>query len=247
MRAILVSVDYADLLAITLSYNRHHFDEVMVVTTPQEQATVELARAYNAQVYTTDSFYTDGADFNKWRALEEALDVYGRHGWMCIMDADILWPKQTTLPELRVGNLYGCLRYMMTNLQQPIPPEAQWSQFGIHRNVHEWAGYTQVFHCDDPHLGSTPWHDTNWRHAGGADSFFQFKWPKPNKIRLPFKVLHLGPGGSNWCGRASPYLDGTMPSDAQARRQRVRQYINGRDRRKGPYAYYPHERLRSET
>ena len=32
MRAILVAVDYADLLAITLPYNRQHFYEVMVVT-----------------------------------------------------------------------------------------------------------------------------------------------------------------------------------------------------------------------
>ena len=33
MRAILVSVDYADILALTLPLNRHHFSDVMVAAT----------------------------------------------------------------------------------------------------------------------------------------------------------------------------------------------------------------------
>jgi hypothetical protein len=32
LRAIMVAVNYSDLLSITLPYNRHHFDQVMIVT-----------------------------------------------------------------------------------------------------------------------------------------------------------------------------------------------------------------------
>lgn len=232
MRAILVCVDYADLLAVTLPYNRPHFDEVMVVTACGDTATSELCtKLGGVQVYATDAFYRDGADFNKWLALEEALDVYGRHGWLCVMDADVLWPK--SLPSgfresLQVGKLYTPLRRMFTDLSQPIPQEPYWRRYPIHRNVAEWAGYSQIFHATDPALGSAPWHETNWRHAGGADSFFQMKWKPADKVRPGFEVLHLGEAGVNWCGRASTYLDGSQPSGADQKRQQVRTYIAGR-------------------
>src|SRR5580692_269178 len=92
MKAILVSVDYADILAVTLPYNRHHFDEVYVVTTPGSEDG-RVAKQLGAEVWGTTAFYDDGAVFNKWKALEEALDVMGRDGWLCVMDADVLWPK----------------------------------------------------------------------------------------------------------------------------------------------------------
>jgi hypothetical protein len=79
MRAAIVSVDFGDLLEITLPYNRHHFTEVMIVTTPADWRSQEAARNNNAGLYVTDTFYAQGEDFNKWAALEEALDQYGRH------------------------------------------------------------------------------------------------------------------------------------------------------------------------
>lgn len=231
MRAILVCVDYADLLAVTLPYNRHHFDDVMVVTASSDTKSSEVALANDAKVYTTDSFYLDGAKFNKWRALEEALDAYGREGWMCIMDADVLWPKH--LPDsfrdsLQPGFLYAPLRRMFTDLSQPIPQEPYWRQYPIHRNIGEWAGYSQLFHCSDPALGEPPWHQIDWLHAGGADSFFQAKWHPSRKIRPAFEVLHLGEAGQNWCGRATPYLDGSQHPESQDRINQTRTFIAGR-------------------
>src|SRR5205085_1870944 len=85
---------------------------------------------------------------------------------------------------------------------RPYPPESLWHQFPIHRNVSEHAGYSQIFHLKDTHLPRPPWHDINWVHAGGADSFFQQLWPKENKVRPTFSVLHIGDAGLNWMGRA---------------------------------------------
>lgn len=230
MRAIMVAVDYDDLLNVTLPYNRHHFDEVCVVTSPDGFNSVEpIATLSHAQVVVTDLFYRDGATFNKWRALEYALDVYGRHGWMCIMDADVLWPER--LPddwEPVVGNLYTPFRRMFTDTSQPIPQEDRWSEFPRHRQEREFAGYSQVFHATDPVLGNPPWHQIDWRHAGGADSFFQAKWSPERKIRPSWEVLHIGEAGMNWCGRATPRLDGTRPDGAQQRINQVRGYIAGR-------------------
>ena len=235
MRAIMVSVDYADLLRLTLPYNRAHFDEVMVVTSARDEATIEVARANDANVFTTELFWADGAIFNKFRALEAGLDALGRSGWFCIMDADVLWPKSIAWTRQACGTLWTPRRRMWAEwptrphwMAQDIPWERDWSRFPLHPQQREWAGYTQIFSADDPHLGEPPWHETNWRHAGGANSFFQAKWPDECKIRPAFEVLHLGPAGRNWCGRATMMADGTMPDGAAEKSGQVRQFIRGR-------------------
>jgi hypothetical protein len=141
----------------------------------------------------------------------------GLTGWLSIMDADVLWPKEIThtwRPDreypgfgYREGCLYTPRRRMLekpsqllTLSKQGPPPERMWGSFPLHPQQREFAGYTQIFHAGDPHLGPAPWHETNWRTAGGADSFFQAKWPPECKIRPPFEVLHLGESGVNWCG-----------------------------------------------
>lgn len=243
MRAILVSVDYADLLTVTLPYNRQHFEQVFVVTSSADHATQEVAKAHDAEVVVTDLFYARGAAFNKWAALEYGLDVIGREGWLCLMDADVLWPKElrcnrwsfanecclTVQPmagaavfEVKPGQLCSPLRRMCSlhegmQAVQESNSERWWNRFPIHRNVNEWAGYSQIFHAQDLVLGAPPWHDVSWKHAGGADSFFQAKWAPQNKVRPPFEVLHLGEAGKNWYGRATPRLDGTVHPEAEAR------------------------------
>lgn len=266
LRAIMVCVDYADLLSITLPYNRHHFSEVMVVSAPTASdlhLTSALCARYSAALHLTDAFYRDGADFNKWRALEEGLDVFGRRGWMCIMDADVLWPYNI---ECWAGVPLDCggdllvspMRRMLVDLTKlyyhgdfahcrAYPPESDWASLPIHPNTAEFAGYTQIFHAGCKFLGVPPWHEVNWRHAGGADSFFQARWPPSHKRRPNWEVLHLGPAGENWCGRASPltYFDtsGTglgaigPPSNAEAgrRRERLKDMLSRRKRGAGRF------------
>jgi hypothetical protein len=243
MRAMMVCVDYSDILSVTMPYNRHHFSEVCVVTSTADQATEDVARAHGCSIHMTDLFYARGAKFNKWAALEDGLDWFGREGWLCLMDADVLWPKSVNIRPfgeslwigaesrqclVHRGQLCTPLRRMMVDLTMPqqLPPlENEWSHYPIHRNVNEWAGYSQIFHASDPVLGDPPWHDVNWTHAGGADSFFQAKWPRERKVRPPFEVLHLGPAGQNWFGRATPRLDGTTHPEAAARRKMSGQTI----------------------
>lgn len=237
MRAIMVCVDYADLLALTLPYNRHHFDEVLIVTTPHDVDTYQVARANDARVFLSNAFYEDGAVFNKWKALEQGLDAFGRTGWLCLMDADVLWPKQVSL-NCQHNTLYTPRRRMHEHfVGYDIPPESEWNLYPLHPQQREFAGYSQIFHSSDVHLGSAPWHHINWAHAGGADSFFQGKWPEAYKRRPDFEVLHLGPAGVNWCGRSSVMTDGTVPPQALERKQQLRQFIKSRKRgATDPYA-----------
>lgn len=206
MNAVLVSVDYTDCLRLTLPYNRHHFDRVLVVTSPADfKAVSAVAFPNRAEVFVTDAFYRGGALFNKFAALEEGLDWADyRRGWLCVMDADVLWPRTVSFGDPDGGPREGFLltprRRMYPVVPNNVPPEAEWGRSPLHRNDAEFAGYSQVFHCSDPALGPPPWHETDWSTAGGADSFFQAKWKPENKIRPPFEVLHLGPAGVNWAG-----------------------------------------------
>ncbi|KKN14996.1 hypothetical protein LCGC14_0990550 [marine sediment metagenome] len=238
-RALIICVDFSDLLAITLPYNRHHFEEVLVVTTPADERSQDVARTWDADVYRTESFYDPGAIFNKWEPLEEGLDVMGREGWICLVDVDILWPKVLPTFDLKPNHLHGPRRRVMANAFATIPND--WSNFPLYLpNSRLIAGYSQIFHADDSHLTGLPWHETNWVHAAGADSYFQRQWPRSNRIRLPFDTLHLGKVGVNWCGRTSPYADGSFPKRAKQRMSK----LLGMVKRIGYPRRGPHERYR---
>lgn len=239
MRAILVSVDFGDILSITLPFNLHHFEEVLVVSTPDDHETRAVVNRHQCRLFATSAFYDNGADFNKWKALELGLDHFGRTGWMCILDADILWPAILPSFDLIEGNLYTPRRRMMTDLGMlyMATEESTWNRWPIHPQEREFAGYSQIFHASDPVLGNPPWHETNWRHGGGADSMFQRKWPDSRKIRPPFEVLHIGHAGRNWCGRSTQRMDGTVPHESEMRLRKLQSYVRGRNRRAAdPYA-----------
>lgn len=279
LRAIMVAVDYSDLLAVTLPRMRKHFDEVHIVTDIKSIGEVGIAvlecGAGPVEVWATDLFYANGAKFNKWRALEWGLDRMGRHGWMCLLDADVIWPSDVQVTEygqsLRFGHPKGDLILNRGELMSPLrrmapwpitgyqearqvsgprlaeliikperadeamfkkfwiaPPEKVWGNYPVHRNVNEWAGYTQVFHASDPHLPAPPWHQTDWTHAGGADSFFQQLWPREAKRRPPWECLHLGDAGLNWYGRATTRGDGTEPEEGKERKAACAEIWRGR-------------------
>lgn len=242
LHAVMVSVDYSDILRITLPYNRQHFKQVTIITTPADASNVcPIAEANDARVLTTDLFYHAGARFNKFLALEWGLSQIGRKGWICNLDADVLWPKHAPLERiLRQGFLYTPLRRMYPHIPKDaseIPDERNWKNYPVHRNQSEWAGYSQVYHADDPVLGDPPWHQVDWLHAGGADSFFQAKWPRDRKIRPDWHVLHLGEAGSNWMGRATPYANGESPPDAEIKRRQVSEIWVSRRGKKGEEAF----------
>lgn len=229
MRAITVSVDYGDLLSVCMPRNRHHFDEVMIVTTPTDTLTHQVASENDCRIHVTQKFYERGAAFNKYAAMEEALDAFGRHGWMVILDADVIWPESASCNSFTLGNLYTPRRHMLRDTTAEIPFESEWHRLPVNKE-REYPGYTQIFHADDQVLPQPPWHQTDWRHAGGADSAFQALWPRHCKIRPSWHVLHIGESFVNWSGRATPYRDGTIPDGADENRAKTLEFISNRKR-----------------
>jgi hypothetical protein len=242
VKAITVCVDYHDILAMTLPYNKEFISEMMVVTTPADERTIAIAQEHGAQVHVTDTFYRRGAHFNKFGALEEALDVFGREGWMLIVDADIAIPKLIPKFIPQEGCIYTPHRRIKEDITDGIPEERKWRQYKRPMINEEFAGYFQLFHGSDRMLGPAPWHSTDWTWAGGADSAFHNKWPATKKVRPPFEVLHLGPPFTNWAGRVSKYKDGTVDEKAKAREETRDMLLKSR-KQSGPLDRFRKEKL----
>lgn len=203
MNAVIVSVQYADFLSWTLPTNRHHFDQVVVVTSTTDQETVEAASPH-AQVIQTDAFTENLAKFNKYAGIELGLDAIGRSGWIAVMDADILLPGELKGVQMQPGNLYVPFRRMCHNC--PPPAESDWRNFPRDRVPPPWhfLGYCQIFHASDPVLGNPPWHGSGHKSAARGDMIMMEHWPRERRIRPGWEVLHLGEARKNWNGRVTP-------------------------------------------
>lgn len=228
IRGIVVCVGYADLLKITLPRNMQHLDECLVVTSPNDEETKEFCRGIpNVSVYETDAFYRFGANFNKGMAMEEGFDILGRHGWILIWDADTLFPDymsdMLSVDNLKIGTLYGPPRLILKDPSE-WTPEFNWDT--ARKTLDRcWPGYFQLFHADDPHITQLPWYDVTFRHAGGGDGYFEARWKRHEKVKLPFVVLHLGERDANWFGRASKRADGAPIEGSVERRAIMEEYL----------------------
>lgn len=225
VRGITVCVQYDDLLARVLPRNLQHLDEVVVVTSPADLRTIELARQFSkVRLHITDAFYRYDAIFNKGLAMEEGFDVLGRHGWIMVFDADTVLPKTIDWSFLTPGFMYTPQRHILQRPDQ-WSEDLDWAVLPI-RPENEWAGYCQVFHADDPLLARRrPWYGINWPHAGGCDSDFQQIWPGDKKLRPSFRVVHLGEDGKNWCGRVTGRIDGVELPEQTKRKALMHQIL----------------------
>lgn len=230
MRALTVSVDFGDLLAVTLPRNIRHFAEYFVISAPTDAETAAVARRYGAQLIQTDAFYRGpGAAFRKGLAIEEALEqTIGRRGTFVSLDADIVLPPDFALAEeqLRPDVLYGARRRVLRDPRK-FADGLDWNTLPELPDK-EIAGYFQAFRADSLVCRQVPWYGVQWLTAAGYDTEFERRWPE--KHWLPFAVLHLGEDGKNWCGRATDRLDGRHDSRAARRRQQWQKLQQARKR-----------------
>src|SRR5262249_52788556 len=223
IRGLTVCVDYDDILALTLPRNMRHLSECLVVTSLDDEKTADLAgRVPRVTLFQTDAFRRDGAFFNKGRAIEEALDVLGRFGWMLIWDADIVFPDEIDLGPLDAQALYSAPRRLL--MEGALEFDADWSSYKVTPDL-AGTGYFQLFHSAANALRSRPWYPTDCAHAGWSDWSFALKFAEGDRRWLPIDVLHIGRRDENWFGRATPRLDGEPIKNVNFRRRKMAEYL----------------------
>lgn len=205
LRGITTSVGYGPILQITLIRNMRHLAECVVVTSPDDRETQEVARAVpGVRVLETTAFTDHGARFNKGLGVERGFDFMGRHGWICIWDADVLFPEEMPLGDLPADTLHGATR---RTLADPLKwrPDLDWSKCPRERDGGP-IGFLQIFNASAI-IDKRPWYDVSFTHAGGCDAAFMDLFHPAKRRVLPFDVLHLGPRDTNWFGTSSQARD----------------------------------------
>lgn len=208
-------VNYFDLFTKSIALWRHGLDELTVVTSPADTHTQALCRQHSAGLYITDSFFKNGALFNKGYALSVAAHeleiISAKTDWVLIFDADMVPPADwrakleaanggTAGSGLHPGFLYGARCWQqpehtanpVLNLKhKPIPQD--------------WViGFFSLFHATDQCVPKPPepLFDVCWPTAGCFDTVFTRRWPPNYQVILAEpKFIHLGEERTNWCGR----------------------------------------------
>lgn len=239
LEAVVICVNYSDFLAETLPTNRHQFDYLVVVTTPEDKKTQELCQYYNVHCVQTTAFGTAG--FSKGAGINEGLKHLKRTGWVCHLDADILLPPRAReyLEKLQPDEsyIYGCDRFQIPNAcywksdrRAPKLTHCDWGcayDCGtfIFANCHPVGvrigapsgfvpiGFFQLWHPK----GSGKYEYIQGKStAGGEDMIFALQWPRAKRGFIPdFSVYHLESEpvkmGTNWTGRKTRIFDLSEP------------------------------------
>jgi len=223
MIAVIPSVNYADMLAVTLPAWQRALPSarLRVVTSRTDTETQRMCGETGVEAIQTDVWKANGARLNKARALDEAFAV-AAPGEVCLsIDADCYpfgtFPDEATLAP---GVLYGCVRYLCRSMLElnahrdgRMPREAlplmghhlERTGYGLVANTPAEVarlagggpGYFKVWRYGAQRFGSYP-------TAGAYDTFFAAKFAEKRPI-VDFYVLHLGPSrGRNWAGRLVP-------------------------------------------
>jgi hypothetical protein len=200
LRGLVLSVNYGPLLRITLPSNMRHMEECLLVTSPDDLESQEVARSVpGVKLHVTDAMYRHGARMNKGLCFEECWDRFGREGWWIIWDADILLPNSIPLDWLRTDMLYGTRRRILADPSR-WSPDLVWATCPIHHDGGP-IGFTQIFDGGSKQIRDRrPWYDVSFAHSGGGDAAFMMLFPPNARQILAIDVLHLGLPDRNWYG-----------------------------------------------
>jgi len=196
--ALIVCVDYADYLALTLPRNVSAFSDLLVITTPDDVATHRVCQANHVRFLTTDAFYKDGALFNKAAGLNVGMHQ-ATTDYLCTLDADTLLPGDFEMALATICDpipLYGMNRVVYETLED-------WKlRRGEDRHMPEdyIVGFMQMFNRNSPYYPGR--FCENYPTAGHYDLEFSAHWPVQYRRHLPGNpAAHIGRRGEHWLGR----------------------------------------------
>lgn len=222
IECVVVCCNYSDFLAWTLPFNKHHFDRMVIVTSPEDVATQRVCEHNYVECVVTDVMFENKAPFNKGKAINAALKKLDFQGWCVHMDADIVLPPRTrdilNLLPLQEDKLYSADRFMVASFEEwanfflnikpqhtnwRVYPDAFPLGYRLMFPTPRWkgwvpAGYFQLFHRLSPQFDKEPWYPENSDTAADSDILFAEKWTRQNRVLIPeVFVYHLDSTGKD--------------------------------------------------
>lgn len=229
--AVITCVNYADTLAHTLMMNRGLFDEVLILTSPEDKTTMKVCDYWRVKYHATDAFQSRWGNFCKGSAINEGLEHISLDDWVVHLDADIaLAPNTREVLEranLDKTHIYGTDRWECKSYQDwqefidsPCPNVAGNGfmidvshspfQLGTRVSFDSHGGYIPIgfFQLWNPKASGHSKYEEGHSDAGREDSVFAARWPRSKRSLIPeIAAYHLESGhypmAVNWKGRVS--------------------------------------------
>lgn len=202
LSCVLVSVNYGDELEKTLPENIHLFDEMVVVTTPEDTLTQAVAERYGAKIVLSRRCYDGDHVFNKGRLLNDGLAALERPDWIVLTDADVFMNQRLRAFVLNHALNPGCLYFTRRSENSDIQHQPSWMNA-------QPNGYFQLFNPKAAALAHRSWPylvSENFCSASSVDSWFCQQWPDDKQIAIDeIGVCHLSSQTytQNWNGKQS--------------------------------------------
>jgi hypothetical protein len=196
LTGITVCVDYDDFLEETIKFNKKHFDRYIVATHPRDINTINICKRENVEIYLTESFYKDGAKFNKGLVLSEVLRYGNINGWTVIHDADTVLPldmkSKLDLENMDIQKIYGCDRKFIPTYQDWVDCLSNRLLFHKYDSLPGTAcGFMQLFNTNSNAFKNNVNNNIygSYPTANFCDIHFLYHWcpppePKPEKLGL---------------------------------------------------------------
>ena len=90
LEAVIISVNFADMLSITLPKNKRHFDNIIVITDEKDKETIKVCEKEGIDYHATGAFYHKGDKFNKGLAIDVGFRFLKHFNWVGTVDSDII-------------------------------------------------------------------------------------------------------------------------------------------------------------
>ncbi len=214
LEGCIVCYNYSDFLEESLYYNLPIMDRIVVVTSPDDQRTINLCHKMSVDCVKTNAPYYNGSIFNKAKAINYGLAHLNQNEWMIQLDADIVLPinmrrllenvdlstkKLYTMDRLncmgrKQWNEYKAGQHTLFNYNCLVAPPNNSLTIGgriLHTDYGGWLpiGYFQLFHADS---GKARYPVNGSGNAERSDVLFSLQWDRPDRILLgDMYCIHL--------------------------------------------------------
>lgn len=198
---IIVSVNYNDLLAVSLPINKKVFDNITVVTSKEDSLCQRICQKFRVNCVVTDSMYDDDSEFNKGKAINEGIKSVQNPDYILLLDADTIVQENIDLETLDDDVLYTSPRYICKSykLLKSLLFENKRPQDIFTIEGDKGIGFFQLFNINNNSINRDKVYPEFSSDASWDDLIFRDKFPKRKSIDN--RVIHLGDPYINWKGR----------------------------------------------
>lgn len=198
---IIISTNYNDYLLLSLSYNKKIFENITVVTSPDDLMCQEICKKFGVRCLRTDIMYQNGDKFNKGKAINFGINSIENPDLILLLDSDIIVTKEIDLSKLDDEALYTSSRWICKTYQKLEDWKENKNQFErvFQRDNDKGWGFFQLFNRNLKIVSNpNPFPETS-QNAAMSDLMFRDKFT--NRKSIEIDVIHLGDPSVNWNGR----------------------------------------------